>query len=485
MRIGAGYLLQESNTFSPIATVLADFSLREGDAIRERWVGTRTEIGGFFETLGDAAVPLFAGWAITAGPIRAADFEAMKARVAAALRAAGPLDGVLLALHGAMCAEGTGDCDGAILEMVREIAGPACPVAVTLDLHANLTDRMVRAADAIIGYRTYPHVDMFETGEAAAGMLLRTLRGEIRPVTVMRKIPMIVPAENMQTTAGPMADVWVAAAGAPGVLSASVFGVQPWLDVEEMGCSVVAVGNGDRRAAELCACHAARKFWERRHAFEVRLLPPRDAIAVALATEGCPVILAESSDSPTAGSPGDSADMLAALLRHAPGVPAALWLCDPAAVEKVWAAGCGAGLQLALGGAFDVVNRRPVAVRVVVRSLSGGTFVLKGHWNKGMAVAMGRTAVLEAGSISVVVSEKPASMIDPELYRSQGIEPREKKVVVVKSARGFRTDYEPFAAAIIVVDTPGCSSANLRSLAYRRVPRPIYPLDDFQWSPAA
>ncbi len=484
MRIGAGYLLQETNTFSPVRTRLADFNFCSGAAAVERWQGTRTELGGFLEALSTAGcetVPLFAGWAVTAGSIGAAEFRRMKEMAEEQIRRALPLDGLLLALHGAMCAEGTDDCEGALLEIARGLVGPDCPVVATLDLHANLTARMAAAANALIGYRTYPHVDMFETGLAAGAMLLRAARGEIRPVTAIRKVPMILPAENMQTTHGPMAalrretDALCRADAA--VLAASIFGVQPWLDIEEMGCGIAIVTHGDPARGAAAARKLAERFWDLRDEFAVDLLPPDEAIRRALAVSGRPVILAESSDSPTAGSPGDSADLLASLLQLAPRTDAAVWLRDPAAVQQACLGGPGSVFDMPVGGAFDRANRRPVRLRGVVRSLSDGSFRLKGQWNTGATVSMGPTAVIDAGPVAVVISEGAAGMIDPELYRSQGVEPREKKIVVVKSATAFRADYGPFAAAILLVDTPGISSANLRSVPYTRVPRPMYPLD--------
>ena len=485
MRIGVAYLLQESNTFSPLSTSLDDFGITVGPALVERWRGTRTEIAGFLDVLrrpGIETVPLVAGWALTKGRILPDAFAQMKRMLADSLRAAGPLDGLLLACHGSMCAEGEDDTEGALLEVARSVIGPAVPLCLTLDLHANLTRRMAALADAIIGYRTYPHIDMFETGVAAGELLLRTLSGGPRPRTVLRKLPLIVPGENMQTTHGPMAEVWRYAASlrTPEILSFSIFGVQAWLDIEEMGSAVVAVTSGPEAAAQEFCDAVAQRFWDLRRDFEVTLLPPEAAIRQALATEGQPVVLSESSDSPTAGSPGDSADMLRALLAYAPGVPACVWLRDEAAVQAASRAGIGARLRLSLGGAHDPANRCPVTVDAEVRARSDGRFQMRGSQYTGLPVDMGPTAVLQVDSVTVLVSSLGVINIDPELYRSQNVEPRDKKIVVVKSATAFRNEYAPFAAAMLLVDTPGISSANLRSVPYRHLQRPIYPLDDFE-----
>jgi microcystin degradation protein MlrC len=207
------------------------------------------------------------------------------------------------------------------------------------------------------------------------------------------------------------------------------------------------------------------------------LFTPDQAVEAALATRGGTVILAEPSDSPTAGSPGDSAELLPLLLTRAADQPSALWVCDPAAVHTARTAGAGAFIDTSVGGAFDPQHRRRIPVRAHVASLRDGRFTLRGQWNRGMLIDMGPAAVLECGPVSMLVSERPVSNIDPELFRSQGIEPERRRIVVVKSANAFRADYTPIARRIMLVDTPGISSPNLRALPWRRLPRPIYPLD--------
>jgi len=488
MRIGIAYFIQETNSFSPISTRLEDFRISTGSSVLERWKGTNTEAGAFIDFLSDSrieAVPLFAGWAITQGPIEGNEFALLKTQIAKELEQAGRLDGLLLALHGAMCAEGTDDCEGAILELIRERVQPGLPIVLTLDLHANITGRIVQYANAVVGYKTYPHVDFYSCGWTGAGLLGRTVRGEITPVTAMVKIPMIVPAENMQTTAGPMADVLAVGESArrahPEILDVSTFGVQPWLDIEEMGCATLTVTNHNRPLGDQCCRRMADKFWQERIRFEITLLSPAQAIQVALATEGKPVVLSESSDSPTAGSPGDSAEMLEALLEHAPGTSAAIWVRDPAAVQCSWGLAPGTPVELPIGAGFDKINRRPVSIRGIVRSSSDGQFVPRGTVYKGMRFEMGRTTVLDVGAISLLVSENAVPVVNPELYRSQGVEPMEKKIVIVKSPTNFRAEYATLAVKMILVDTPGVSSPNLRNVPYRRVSRPIYPLDELEF----
>jgi microcystin degradation protein MlrC len=487
MRIGLGYLLQETNTFSPVATQVRDFHPVFGDDVPAQWRGSRTEIGGFLDALepaDDEVVPLFAGWAMTAGCMSAKTFEGLKKTLVAQVRESGPYDGLLLALHGSLSAQGTDDCDGVIVEAVRDLVGPDVPLIVTLDLHANLTAKIANLANGVIGYKTYPHTDMYETGQAAAELMLRTLRGEIRPVVGMYKLPLIVPPENQQTTHGPMKTVWDTAEAYrrehPEILSVSVFGVQPWLDIDEMGCATLAVADANRQSAQRCARESAQKLWDLKAELDVERTAPRAAVREALATEGGPVVLADLGDSPTAGAPGDSAELARLLLEEAPDVPSLAWVRDPAAVDQAWKLHPGDSIRTTIGGSFTKELFSPVEIEGRVRSLSDGRFIFRGSYNNGMLNEMGRTAVIDVGGLSVVVSEEAASGIGTEVYRSQGLEPEHSKIVVAKSANCFRSEYGPFMTKAIVVDTPGLSSSNLRSLPYKRVSRPIHPLDEIE-----
>jgi microcystin degradation protein MlrC len=340
---------------------------------------------------------------------------------------------------------------------------------------------MVGAASAIVGYQTYPHIDMFETGARAARLALRILSGEVRPAMAFRKLPLIVPAENMQTTSGPMHRLIergraLEAAGDAEIVS--IFGVQPWLDIPEMGCSAVVVTNGNQPAAERNAAALASDFWRSRREFDVELTPVDSAIRQALAVDGGPVVFAESSDSTGSGSPGDSTGVLRPLLEARLSEPAAIFLVDPEAVRKAIDAGVGATVTMRIGGKFDRKNSQPVKVTGRVRLISDGRWTAWGKgYNTGIETCMGRAVVLELGQVRILIAERSTMTVDPELFRSHGIEPRRMKIVVVKSPNGFRAEYEPIARKIFLVDTPGVSSANLRSLPYRRLPRPIYPLD--------
>ena len=483
MKIAIGALLQESNTFSPVMTRYADFSPVFGQAARDRHEGKLTEMGGFLEVLGAERVevlPLCAGWAITANRLIRADYLRLARELEKRLRRANA-GGLLLALHGAQTAEGEDDVAGDLLERCRRVLGAERPIVATLDLHANITRRMVEQADALVGYHTYPHVDMYETGQKAARLLLRMLRGEVRPAMALCKLPLILNAENAQTHRGPMRRLMRAAQAlerSGQAEAVSIFPVQPWMDIAEMGSAVVAVTNANPAAAERQAERAGRRLWNMREEFAVELVPVPEALARALQVKGGPVVLAESSDSTGSGSPGDSTGVLKHLLKAKLTGPAAIFLVDPAAVATAISQGIGATVTMKIGAAFDRLHSRPVRVTGRVKLISDGRWIARARgYNTGIVTEMGRAVVLEVGRVLILMAERPAMTVDPELFRSHGIEPRHCQIVVVKSPNGFRAAYEPMAKAIFLVDTPGVSTADLKKLEWRRVPRPIYPLD--------
>ncbi|HUQ92505.1 MAG TPA: M81 family metallopeptidase [Bryobacteraceae bacterium] len=483
MEIAIASMLQESNTFSPVYTRYDDFQPVFGKAVIERHAGKLTEMGGFLDVLQRAkveAVPICAAWAITANRLLRPDFERLLAEFTKALEKARP-DALLLAMHGAQTAEGEDDVEGCVLARAREILGSERPIVLTLDLHANITKRIVELANAIVGYHTYPHVDMFETGQKAARLMLRIVRGECRPAMAFRKLPLILQAENSQTYRGPMHKLIQAAQRleASGKAEAvSIFPVQPWMDIAEMGCAVVAVTNNDARAATRHADALAARLWKNRKAYEVKLTGVPEALAAADKIKGGPVVLAESSDSTGSGSPGDSTGVLKHLLKARLSGPAAIFLVDPAAVAKAIDAGIGATVTMTLGAAFDRKNSKPVKVNAHVKIISDGRWIARARgYNTGIVTAMGRSVVLEVGQVLILAAERSAMTVDPELFRSHGIDPIYCKIVVVKSPNGFRAAYEPIAKGIFLVDTPGVSTANFATLPFKRIPRPIYPLD--------
>jgi microcystin degradation protein MlrC len=396
------------------------------------------------------------------------------------LAAAGRLDGVLLDLHGAMVPEGLDDGEGDLIAAVRRAVGPDVPIAVTLDFHTNLTRAMVEGADLLHGYKTYPHVDMADRGVEAADRLADVIAGRIRPTAAFRKPPLLPPLGSQGTARGPMRRLYDLAGEMetdPAVVSVSVFAGFPYADIPDAGLGVYVVTNGDRALAEALAERLARAAWEHRGEFVHSALPVPDAVARALAAEGRPIVLADMADNTGGGAAGDGTEILRELLRvrARSAVVACLW--DPAAVAACVTAGVGSRVTLNVGGKVDDRHGAPVAVTGVVRTLSDGRFVHKGPMMRGLPGRLGPTAVLDVDDIRIILISHRWQTLDPEMIRFTGIDPLEAKVVVVKSTIHYRAAFEPIAREIIEVDAPGLSSSNLSRFAFKRVRRPIYPLD--------
>ena len=477
-------LKHEANTFVPGLADLEAFRrhyLVEGKEILGSARGSGQEIDGFIQVAAQAGVellPTVAGHAGAAPPVADSAYEYIRDKVLAGARAQrGKLDGVMLSLHGAMTTESLEDPEGSLVAAVREIVGPAVPIAVSFDMHCHFTDQKARAADAIVGYHTHPHVDFEDTGVRAMRILVKAMRGEARPIVAYRKLRMIASAEKHNTGRPPMKDLMdriAAMEKEPGILAATIFPTQPWMDVTELGWSTVVVADGDPALAQARADELARMAWERRERFLVQKTPIREAVEKALESGGHPFVLADSSDSVTGGAYGDGNCLLRMLLEMGYRDSALLTLTDPEAVAACFAAGVGSEVTIALGGKLTPQFYQPVTASGRVKTLSDGKYVRE---LPPEPIGIGRTAVLQIGRISVVLSERPAPTIDQEAYHSVGLEPCKAKIVQVKSPGGFRAVYGPFAAGIFELAAPGPTDSELTRLPFHKIRRPLWPFD--------
>lgn len=490
MKIAIGCFLQESHSFSPIPGSWNHFGKTEilrGTEILDVLSGTRTEIGGILSAGNETGADFFplisARSTASAGPILREVFEAICDELLTSLSSSKKIDGLLLVLHGAMIAEGYPDASGELLRRFRERLGPDIPIVATLDLHANVTNLMVTMGNALVGYHTAPHIDMFETGQRAFNLIARMINDRSRLAMVYRQLPMILPGENGQTTEGPYHEVMEktkATIGKMGILDASVFSVQPWLDVPEVGCSVVIVCEESAiQQAEKEADDIAQLFWDKRRDFDVRLAELEPSLIHALAIADGPVILSEPSDSPSSGAPGDSTVLLKALLKLDPKRPCYLNIVDPNAVLMMQQAGIGQTIEVQVGAGYAPQFYKPVTLTGRVRLLCEGDFRSKGPGMKGLVINRGPTGILVKDQISLVVMSRPIFQWDPELYRSLGLEPMDAQVVQVKSPAAFRAAYTSFASEIILIDTPGVCSPKLKTFNFQNIPHPLFPIDEF------
>jgi microcystin degradation protein MlrC len=379
-----------------------------------------------------------------------------------------------------MVPEGLDDGEGDLIAAVRQAVGPDVPIAVTLDLHGNLSSAMVTHASVLHGYKTYPHVDMAERGEEAAARLMDVIAGRIRPTAAFRKPPLLPPLGNQGTARGPMRRLYDLAGEMerdPRVISISVFAGFPFADIPDAGLGIYVVTDNDQALAEQLAEKVARVAWEHRHEFLHTALPVKDAVAKALAAEGRPIVLADMADNTGGGAAGDGTEILRELVRVGARSTVVACLWDPAAVLACVKSGVGGRITLEVGGKVDDRHGAPLRVTGTVRTLSDGRFVHKGPMMRGLPGRLGTTAVLDVDDIKVILISYRWQTLDPEMIRFVGIDPTAEKVVVVKSTIHYRAAFEPLAKEIIEVDAPGLSSSNLTRFRFERVRRPIFPLD--------
>lgn len=487
MRVLVGGISHESNTFSNVLTGMRQFEasrLAYGDDIPKMYSGTNTSVGGFLRAASELGIePVFTvvAGANPSGPVLRSTYEAFKQRILDGLRKQ-RVHGVYLALHGAMTVTEIGDGEGDLLRAVREIVGPAVPIVATLDLHSMLTDEMLENADALVFFKTYPHVDMADRAVEAAHLLARSVRGEIRPVAGHKRLPLMPPPTKMRTAIEPMVSVgrrMVEMEQTGQVLSASFNHTFPYSDFPYVGAGGLVYTDNDPGRAQELAEELADYVWERRAMLWHEPTSIADAVERALRHDGAPVVISDGADNPGGGSAADGVEILRELIRRevAPAAFGTVW--DPGAVELCWNAGVGTEIELRIGGKIDRFHGDPLDVRGTIERLHDGQFTYRGPMSRGAPGNMGRTVVLRVGGIRVMLNEYRVQNYDPEIFRCVGIEPTEQKIVVVKSVVHFRAAYEPIASLVVEADGPGLVSLDLNRFPFKNVPRPIFGLDRF------
>ena len=485
MRVATGCIGHETNTFSPTPTTLADFEERgiyRREEVRAAFADTGTITGGYLHRareLDIELVPLLWAFASPSGRVEQQAYDALKAELLARLEAAGEVDGCLLDLHGAMVTDAHEDAEGDLIAAVRDLLGSR-PIVTTLDLHANITARMAAASDVIIGFDTYPHVDMYERGVEATETMYRILDGGLRPTMCYRQLPLLTgpPAQcTMKPIMSEVIERLHQLERQPDVVTATVAMGFPFADIRDAGAAVLVTTADDEAGAADHADAFARYVWERRAEFAVDSLTPAQAVVrAAQSTEG-PFILAEGADNPGGGGPCDGTHVLRAFIDADVQGGVIAIIADPESVAAAIHAGVGRQVDLLLGGKTLPLHGEPVLTRAYVRGIYDGIYVNRGAMARGRTVEMGRTAVVQIGGVEVIVTERRDQPFDAEALRSCGIEPRDRKMIALKSAVHFRADYAGIAHEIIDLDTPGIHSHNLASYAYESV-RPVYPLAD-------
>ena len=492
MRIASGGVQHETNTFSKTPTTLADFvrdsecgpQLSGGQVLFDRYRDTGCIHGGYIagaEAIGAELLPLLSARAQPSGVVRQESFDTMLGWFLERLEKVLPVDGVLLDLHGAMVTEEHEDAEGAFVEAVRKLVGPKMPIIVTLDLHANIAAGMASLADVVIGFDTYPHVDMHERGHEAAELLGRMIRGEVRPLQAYRQLPLITMPPMQCTLREPMRTLVERLhrlEAEPGVLTATVSMGFPFADIRDAGVSVLVAADGDQALADDKADELASWLWDLRDDLQPQLTPIEEVIDfVRGRPAGELTIFADGSDNPGGGAPCDGTVALQALINSDLDRAAVGVLFDPETAQQAHQAGVGATISVRLGGKTDEQHGTPVAGQATVKALCDGAFIHRGPMLQGVADHLGPTATLVIGGVEVVVSSQRRQCLDAEMLRIAGIEPTERRLLVLKSAVHFRADFGPLATHIFDADTPGIHRPDFRMFDYCKLRRPIYPLD--------
>jgi microcystin degradation protein MlrC len=482
MRIATGCIGHETNTFSPVPTTIDSFHILQGSQIVSEFRKTATITGGIIDAAekhGMEIVPLLWTFASPSGMVSQAAYEVIKAQFLELLRDAGEIDGVVLDLHGAMVTEAHEDAEADLIKSVRELVGDL-PIVTTFDLHANISPETAKYPDVIIGFDTYPHVDMYERGREATDVIYRIIRGEIQPTMAYRQLPLLTPPPVQCTMKEPMIGLVNRLHEVESeelVVTATLSMGFPFADIHHAGLSVLVTTDGDQSLAEEKADALANHIWSMRSSFKTQLVSIEEAIAYARQAEGQPVILAEGADNPGGGGPCDGTFVLRALIEADFEGAVVAVIADPESIDVAVKAGVGATVHLIIGGKTDGVHGTPVEAEAYVKTISDGIYVFKGPMGRGRKGRMGRTAVVIIGGVEVILTEERHQPFDAEVLRCVGIEPGDRKLIALKSAVHYRADYTPLAHEILEVDTPGVHSPNLFSFSYQNLRRPLYPFD--------
>src|SRR5882762_5667547 len=482
-RIAVGGFLHETNTFAPTKATFADFqhgggwpAMTEGADVLKVMRRINVGLAGFVDSAeanGWELIPTIACGASPSAHVTEDAYEHIVKVMIDGIAAARQLDAVYLDLHGAMVTEHLDDGEGEILARVRKVIGKELPLVVSLDLHANVTSEMVEHADALIAYRTYPHIDMADTGRAAAKHLALLLRTKQRFAKAFRQLPFLIPISWQCTSDQPTKGIYqkLVALESDAVPTLSFAPGFPAADFPDCGATVFAYGK-TQADADAAADNIAALIVSHENDFDGRIYMPDEGVrhAMELATRASkPIVIADTQDNPGAGGDSDTTGMLRALVRNGATKAAIGVIVDPESAKAAHAAGQGATVTLALGGKSGITGDAPYEETFVVERLSDGKFIAPGPYYGGRDMDMGLSAALRIGDVRVVVSSHKAQLADQSMYRYVGIEPTEQAILVNKSSVDFRADFEPIAEKLLICAAPGAMPADPAALPWTRL----------------
>lgn len=488
MRILTGTMMHETNTFNTVPTTFADFRPIYGDDLfRHTFYEDNSEAtGGIMKVLraeGVEIIPTLHVFPFVSGIIVDEAYRETKRIILEAVAAAGKLDGICFCLHGSMYTHAVEDPEGDLMSAIRELVGPDLPIVCALDMHATVTDELVRRVNALTVFRTAPHIDRFDTGVRAADLLLKIIRQKLNVVTVSAKLPILVAGEHSMTTVDPMKELihlLYRKNHLINVLNADYVVGYPWADTPHHSVRTIVSGEA-QHAGELMdvASELAQQIWDRRHEFtySFEAHPLDEALDVALAETARPVIISDTGDNPTAGASADNALVLNRLLeRNIEDALIAVFV-DRTSYERCVAAGVGAKLELQLGRKEPyVLEPYPVAVEVLA--------IRTGLRDSKRIRVSSDAAIAKAKGVTIIIAEERMAVYDPDYLYKLGLEPKQFRIIVIKN--GYQSPpYQALAAKSLFALTPGHTNITLTEIEYKRAPRPIFPLDpDMEWDAA-
>ena len=483
-RIAIGGIWHETNTFASGMTTMADFEnyqLARGNEIVSRYAATNTELGGVLDGVEGSsikAIPTLFASAVPSGIIEGGTARSLCDELVARIQDALPLDGLILALHGAAVAEEISDYDSYIVKRVREVVGEQTPIVATFDFHANLGEELVSISTVLVGYDTYPHVDMNDRGREAVEILARILEIDQPPARAFRKLPFVTTPLKQPTTEFPMSVIMQELQRAeeiPGIYCGSVAMGFCFSDVPNLGASVLMYGES-QSVADQAADALAMKIWEFRSEFSAELISAKAGVNQAIESVDYPVVIVESADNVGGGSAGDATGVLQELLEQN-ATKAVIVVYDPQAVAEAENVGVSNPISIMVGGKSDQLHGASQRVVGQVRLIVDAQYEHKGSYMTGFVTSMGRTAVIDADGVQIVLTSLRTMPFDAEQLRCVGIEPSEQNIIVVKSAIAWQAAYGDYARSIVYVDTPGVCSSDLTRFNYDCRPEPLYPLE--------
>jgi len=440
-------------------------------------------VGGMLSILREReaeSVPLIVASAVPERPLTSECYRQLKGELLGSLKAMSPVDGLLLALHGSATVIDIGDLEGDLLRAVRELVGYEVPIVATLDCHAHVTKEMVRYADVLLAWETYPHRDTYPTGVRGARLLFDILDGKLRPTMAIGKVPVLAGGIHGNTEgSGPFADLMRFAKsqeGVEGVVSTSAFLVHPYLDLPDMGGGGLVVTNNDMSKALSLAEAMAWKYWDRRFDLEPNVYTPTEAISLGMEIQGGPILLVEAADCAGGGATGDSVAALRALV--AANVPLSLApVVDPGAAAECHQVGVGKAIELSLGHKIDPKWGQPIVLKGKVLRLSEGRFRYSGGIWEGLEGHMGPSALFQVGEVQILITTHATYDWGDEQFGSMDLDSKAAKFIVVKNPMNHQLAYVGIEKQRFILDTPGPTPATLKHLRFQRLKRPYYPVD--------